>query len=90
MENKFDGIRKNLEHLESEHKLYRQRISNLESNLSEVIRIIEKMDNPKAKKSAVELLRENLPQYKKALKGSEYNINMALIGTGLKGALSNI
>lgn len=87
MENKFDEIRKNLEHLEDEHKLYRQRISKLESNLSEVIRIIEKMDDPKKKKNAVEILQEGLPRYKEVMKDSEYNVNMALLGTGFKGTL---
>ena len=90
MENKFDDIRKNLEHLEDEHKLYRQRIAKLENALSEMIHITEKMSDPKSKKSAVEILQEGLPRYKEVMKDSEYNINMALVATGLKGTLSKI
>lgn len=49
MENKFDDIRKSLEHLEDEHKLYRQRIAKLENALSEMIHITEEMSDPKKK-----------------------------------------
>ena len=87
MEDKFNSIRENLTFLEEEHKLYRKRIAKLESTLSEMIRITEKLNDPKSKDGALKLLEEGLPQFKRAMKDSEHNINMALLGTGYKGTL---